>query len=68
MQGGQMPYLDEKVAQVTKYLVSLQMKIKKYEPIEDSNGVQVGQLLHWEVKKNPIGPPGRKCDSYLRYG
>jgi recombination protein RecA len=71
VQGAGMSYTDEKVAETTKYLTSLQMRIKKFEPWYEGSGEneeQIGQKLYWEVKKNPLGPPGRSAESRLRYG
>lgn len=68
---GQVSYLDEKVADTIKYLTSLQLRIKKFSPWRSSttdDSEQIGQIIEWEVKKNPLGPPGRKTESYLRYG
>lgn len=68
---GQVSYLDEKVADTVKYLTSLQVRIKSFKPWtagSGEDGEQIGQFVEWEVKKNPLGPPGRKCKSYLRYG
>ena len=29
---------------------------------------QVGQTVHWECDTSALGPPGMKCESWLRYG
>ena len=71
VQGAVMSYQDEKVADTIKYLRSLEMRIKKFEPWTVGSGEneqQIGQKIQWEVKKNPLGPPGRKTESFLRYG
>lgn len=67
---GQVSYLDEKIADTVKYLTSLQLRIKKFSPWlgAGENSDPIGQTIEWEVKKNPLGPPGRKTESYLRYG
>lgn len=31
-------------------------------------GREIGKKCHWECQESYLGPPGRKCTGYLRYG
>lgn len=33
-----------------------------------ANDVQVGQQIHWQCEKSALGGPGKKTESWLRYG
>ena len=71
MKQGTVSYWDEKIADQVKYFTSLQLRIRKYEDWKIGSGEneeQIGQKVHWEVEKNPLGPPGRSTVSYIRYG
>jgi recombination protein RecA len=34
----------------------------------EEEGEQIGQIVHWKIINSPIKAPGKKLDSYIRYG
>ena len=46
--------------------VKLEATHRTFQPEQSDN--PIGQIVHWKCHSSPIGPPGRKADSLLRYG
>lgn len=51
-----------------KYQVDTKLRCKGFSKWLDSDEVQIGQMVKWEVVCCAMGPPGAKIESYLRYG
>lgn len=59
----------EKTSRALKYKNDLKLFAKKKEWWKLSeSGDPIGQIVTWECINSPIGPPGRKIESHIRYG
>jgi len=57
----------EKSGQAIAYAVDVKLHALFHEKWIEGD-TQVGQTVHWECMTSAIGPPGRKLDSWIRYG
>ncbi len=61
----------EKGGQAVKYQVDTHLRILYHKPWligkeEDNN--QIGQKVNWRCITSSVGPPGKECESFVRYG
>lgn len=61
------PYIEGDGRKI-KYQVDVRLRCKSHQGWTNKDGVQIGQLVNWEIKATPLGPPNVKVKSYLRYG
>jgi RecA/RadA recombinase len=59
----------EKGGNAIQYQVDIKLRVKEVEPWAVTKGAEpFGQIVTWSCESSALGPPGRKCDSYIRYG
>lgn len=60
----------ESAANKWLYQADLRLKATHATPwrVGAEDTPQIGQTIHWVCLTSPLGPPGLKCDTYLRYG
>lgn len=63
---GHSPWV-EASGQKVQYQLDVKLRAMYEQPWKVGE-TQIGQDVHWECDASPIGPPGRKCVSKLRYG
>jgi len=57
----------EKGGNAIQYQVDVKLRAEEVKPWPDK-GSPIGQIVTWKAHCTAIGPPGRSCESYLRYG
>ena len=57
----------EKGGNAIQYQVDVKLRAEEVKPWP-KEGSPVGQIVTWKAYCTAIGPPGRSCESYLRYG
>ena len=58
----------EKSGQSIAYQVDVKLYATAMRAWNDKNEQQIGQETDWQCVTSPIGPPGKKTTSYIRYG
>lgn len=57
----------EKGGQAVKYQVDTHLRILYHKPWIIGEDNQIGQIVNWQCITSPLGPPGKKFESYIRY-
>jgi recombination protein RecA len=68
---GQGPKWLEKLSNAGQYALATKLRASHFDTIvmgEGDKAVQIGQVIHWKCDRTPLGPPGIKADTILRYG
>jgi RecA/RadA recombinase len=59
----------EKGGNAVQYQVDIKLRAEKVELLCAKEGADpYGQIVTWKCLSAALGPPGRKCESYIRYG
>ena len=69
--GGGMQGFSEAGGRKIAYAVDIKMRakfVKKWTLGAKEDSDQIGQIVTWETGSTALLPPGRKVDSYIRYG
>lgn len=51
-----------------QYQADVKLRGKGIERWKNTEGVQIGQIVKWEVSASACGPPGGEIENYIRYG
>jgi RecA/RadA recombinase len=66
---GKGPDWREKGGNAIQYQVDVKLRAEAVVPWTVTEGGEpFGQIVTWKAYSTGIGPPGRKCESYIRYG
>jgi RecA/RadA recombinase len=57
----------EKGGNAIQYQVDVKLRAEEVKPWP-KEGSPIGQVVTWKTYCSAIGPPGRSCESYIRYG
>jgi RecA/RadA recombinase len=59
----------EKGGNAVQYQADIRLRIEKFDPWSLKEGASpIGQVVNWKAYCTALGPPGRTCESYIRYG
>lgn len=61
------PYMEDGGRKI-QYQADIKLRGKGIEKWKNPEGVQIGQIIKWEVNSSALGPPGGEIENYLRYG
>lgn len=63
---GMSPWLEASGRKI-QYQTDVKLRLTHFKPWKSGNN-QIGQEVFWECQTSPVGPPGMKTNSFLRYG